>query len=446
MITGLLRVRRPFTLLLSFALTIAITSVSQAASLVIATVDNGHMQRMQALSNEFEETHPDINILWVRLTEPQLRTFVSSDVTTQTGLFDVVTVGMLEVPVWAERGWLKPFKPGATYAPEDLLVNIREGLSYRGQLYAAPIYGESSMLMYRRDLMQQAELTMPAAPTWQHVAAFAEKLHDPDNGVYGICLRGTPGWGENVTLVTTMANAFGGQWFDMEWEPKLTTPPWQQALSLYVDLLTRYGPADAVERGYNQNLALFQEGRCAIWVDATVAGGFVSDPATSKPAGAVGFAPAPTAVTEKGSHWLWAWALAIPSSVDAEREQAAQLFVNWATSRGYIRLAASRFGWGQAPAGTRQSTYATPEFISEAPWAEVELAAIGTADPTDATLPSSPYIGVQFAVIPEFRTIGDRVGGYIADALTGKLSVEEALEKAQYATKRRMDASRFPGW
>lgn len=417
---------------------------ARATTLVVATVDNGQMLQLQALSSTFEKAHPDIKLKWVTLGEHQLRQYVSSDIDTQAGLVDVVTIGLYEVPLWARRGWLMPVRPGADYDTGDLLDNIREGLSYQGQLYAAPIYGESSMLMYRKDLMRQAGLSMPTNPTWREIAEFAEMLDDPANGLHGICLRGTPGWGENMALVTTMVNAHGGQWFDMDWKPRLESKPWREAAGLYIDLLSRFGPKDAADRGYNQNLELFQAGKCALWVDATVAAGFVSDPRQSLWADEVGFAPAPVGITSKGAHWLWAWALAIPSDVEEKRALAAQKFIGWATSREYVQLVAAERGWKFVPSGARKSTYANPQFQQVAPWAKIELEAIRSANPGDATLPDSPYRGVQFAVIPEFITIGNRVGELMAQALTGRLNLDEALSKGQYSAERQMLLGGYP--
>ncbi|QBK04692.1 sugar ABC transporter substrate-binding protein [Hylemonella gracilis] len=417
---------------------LALSLPAAALTLVVATVNNGHMLQMASLSPEFERAHPNIKLRWITLSEAQLRKAVSSDIATQGRQFDVVTVGMYEVPIWARQGWLTPIHTTPEMEPQDLLPNIREGLSHQGRLYGAPIYGESSMLFYRKDLFARAGLSMPAQPTWSDIAHFAARLHAPKDKVYGICLRAKAGWGENITLLTTIANTHGAQWFDMQWRPQLQTPAWHEALSLYVNLLRRYGPPDAVQRGYNENLALFLAGRCAIWVDATVAAGFLADPGQNPHAQQVGFAPAPVGTTPKGARWLWAWALAIPSDIDAAHTEAAQTFVAWATSRTYIEQVAALRGWGLVPSGTRVSTYANPRFQRAAPWASHELAAIRGADPRNATLPPSPYLGVQFATIPEFAAIGDEVGQRIAEAVAGHLSVDEALALSQRAAQRRM--------
>jgi sorbitol/mannitol transport system substrate-binding protein len=268
------------------------------------------------------------------------------------------------------------------------------------------------------------------------VKELAGKIHDPKGGVYGICLRGKPGWGDNMALLTTMVNTNGGQWFDTSWKPQIDTKPWHDAISFYVDLMKAYGPPGASANSFNENLALFNEGKCGMWVDATIAASFVSDPKQSKVADKVAFAQAPMAVTPKGANWLWAWALAIPAG--SQKVDAAQTFIKWATSKDYIKLVAKEEGWGSVPTGTRKSTYATPEFVKAARFAEAEKKAIDTANPNDSTLPKSPYVGVQYAAIPEFQAIGVAVGQQMSAALSGKVTVDQALKTSQTAAEREM--------
>jgi sorbitol/mannitol transport system substrate-binding protein len=403
--------------------------------LVVATVNNGHMLTMQRLATEFERSHPGVHIRWVTLAEGQLRQQVAADVATHAGRFDVMTIGMLEAPIWGKRGWLLPFRPPAEYDVPDLLAPIREGLSVDGALYAAPFYGESSLTFARADLLKKKGLTLPEQPTWRELAELAEALHDPEHGVSGLCLRGKAGWGENMTLLTTMANGFGGQWFDRAWSPQLTSEPWRKAVSLYVELLRRFGPKGAASNGYNENLALFSAGRCALWVDASVAGAFVDDPQRSKVAGKVAYAQAPYGTTQKGSRWLWSWALAVPKS--SRHPEVAQEFIAWATSKEYVALVRELHGLRALPSGARASTYTLPGFLSENPYARYEHAAILAAQPGDPTLPPSPYRGVQFVEIPEFQSIGTVVGELLSALLAGG-DVDDMLARAQRVTERKM--------
>ncbi|HXD42542.1 MAG TPA: sugar ABC transporter substrate-binding protein [Ramlibacter sp.] len=422
---------------LALAAAMAIAGMAHAATeLVIATVNNGHMIEMQKLTKNFEQANADIKVKWVTLEEGVLRQRVTTDIATKGGQFDIMTIGMYETPIWGKKGWLQELKPDAAYDVDDLLPAMRNGLSVDGKLFAAPFYGESSMLMYRKDLADKAGVQLGDRPTWAQVKDLAAKIHNPKEGVYGICLRGKPGWGDNMAFITTLANTYGGQWFDMNWKPQLDSKPWHEAINSYVDLLKNYGPPGSSANSFNEILALFNSGKCGMWVDATIAASFISDPKQSKVADKVAFAQAPTAVTPKGANWLWAWALAIPSG--SKHVPEAQKFINWATSKEYIQLVGKTNGWGTVPTGTRKSTYANAEFLKAAKFATAEKAAIDTANPNDSTLPKSPYVGVQYAAIPEFQAIGIAVGQQMSAALSGKTTVDAALKASQNAADREM--------
>ncbi|PWC52521.1 sugar ABC transporter substrate-binding protein [Azospirillum sp. TSH7] len=412
-------------------------SSAQAETLSIATVNNGDMIRMQKLSDHFTKAHPDITLNWVTLEENVLRQRITTDIATKGGQYDVLTIGTYEVPIWTKQKWLKPLdKLGANYDVEDLLPSIRSGLTTDGTLYAAPFYGESSMVMYRKDLFEKAGLTMPEAPTWSFIGDAARKLTDKQNEVYGICLRGKAGWGENMAFLSAMANSFGARWFDMSWKPQFNTDPWKQTLTTYLGLMKDAGPPGASSNGFNENLALFQTGKCAMWIDATVAASFVSNPAQSKVADKVGYALAPDTGLGKRSNWLWAWSLAVPAS--SKKGDAAQAFISWATSKEYLDLVAKEEGWANVPPGTRSSLYANPEYRKAAPFADLTLKSIQAADPQHPTVQEVPYTGVQFVAIPEFQGIGTAVGQAFSAALAGQMSADQALQSAQALTTREM--------
>jgi sorbitol/mannitol transport system substrate-binding protein len=409
--------------------------------IAVATVNNRQMIEMQKLTVHFEKANPDIRVKWTTMEEAELRQRVSADVTNKTGQFDVVTIGMYETPIWAAKGWLREITPNDAYNVKDLIPTVRDGLSYNRRLYAAPFYGEGSMTMYRSDLFDKAGLSITNRPSWEQIAAAAAKIHNPAAGIYGICLRGRAGWGDNMALLGTMVNTFGGQWFDMGWHPQINTKPWRDAVSFYIQLLTKYGPPNAVNNSFNENQDLFAQGKCGIWVDATSAGGALIDPKFSKVAHATSFALAPTAHTPKGAGWLWAWALAIP--VSSKSSDAALRFVQWATSEPYLRLVTDTNGWAAMPSGTRLSTYQRPEFTKAARFAMTEAIAMVTANPRDATEGKAPYVGVQFVAIPEFQDIGEITGAEIRDALAGKQTVDQALQKAQVRVEQIMRAAGY---
>lgn len=422
------------------AISLITASSALAETITIATVNNGDMIRMQGLTDDFT-AKTGHKVDWVTLEENVLRQRVTTDISTKGGAFDVMTIGMYETPIWGGNGWLVPLDDlPAEYDAEDILPAMRGGLSHDGTLYAAPFYGESSMIMYRTDLVKATGMSMPEAPTWNEVAALARAMTDKENEIYGICLRGKAGWGENMAFLTATANAFGARWFDEDWKPQFDSKAWSNTLNFYLDLMADAGPPGASTNGFNENLSLFQQGKCGMWIDATVAASFVTNPADSTVADKVSFALAPDTGLGKRGNWLWAWALAIPAGT--QKEAAAKDFIQWATSKEYIELVASKEGWANVPPGARTSLYENPNY-KDIPFARMTLESILSADPLNPTVDPVPYVGVQFVAIPEFAGIATEVGQEFSAALAGQQTAKEALSKAQALTADAMDAAGY---
>ena len=410
---------------------LASTAIAET-KLTIATVNNGDMIRMQGLTDDFTKANPDISLEWVTLEENVLREKVTTDIAAKGGQFDVLTIGTYEVPIWGKKGWLVPLT--AVDDPADILPAIAGGLTVDGKLMAAPFYGESSMVMYRKDLMEKAGLTMPDAPTWEFIGQAARAMTDKAAETYGVCLRGKAGWGENMAFLTATSNSFGARWFDENWKPQFDQPEWKATLDYYLSLMADAGPPGASSNGFNENLALFNSGKCGMWIDATVAASFVTGK-DSTVADKVGFALAPDNGLGKRGNWLWAWSLAIPAGT--QKEEAAQKFVGWATSKQYTALVAEKEGWANVPPGTRTSLYENAEY-AKVPFAKMTLDSINSADPTKPTVKPVPYVGVQFVAIPEFAGIATTVGQIFSAALAGEKTSDEALAEAQAAATREM--------
>ncbi|MCL7998129.1 sugar ABC transporter substrate-binding protein [Brucella sp. 21LCYQ03] len=409
---------------------------ASAEELTIATVNNADMIIMQKLSSEWEkETGNKLN--WVVLEENVLRQRVTTDIATKSGQFDIMTIGGYEAPIWGKAGWLLEVDDlGDDYDYNDLIKPVRAGLTVDEKLYAVPFYAESSFTLYRKDLFDAAGLTMPDQPTYEQIKEFATKLTDKSKEQYGLCLRGKPGWGENMAYLGTLVNTYGGRWFDEEWKPQINSDEWKKAINFYVDLMKEAGPPGITSNGFNENQALFSTGHCAMWIDATSAAGRIYDPNQSQVADKVAFTKAPVEVTPNGSSWAWSWNLAIPASTS--KAEAAKSFLKWATSKGYVDLVGEKEGWVAVPPGTRQSTYANENYKKAAPFAETVLTAIESADPTKPTKDPVPYTGIQFVAIPEFQAIGTIVGQAVSSAVAGQQSVDAALDGAQRQAEQIM--------
>jgi len=299
---------------------------------------------------------------------------------------------------------------------------VRAGLSHEGQLYAAPFYAESSMLMYRSDLATQAAVQIVDKDSWDNIELAAARMHNPEEGVYGACFRGRPGWGDNIAVVATMATSFGAKWFDSTFRPQLDSAEWIAAVNFYVDLLNKYGPPNSTENSFNEILALYNNDQCGMWFDATIAPEFIN-------VGSTAYAQAPNAGFPDSAGWLWAWSFAVPAGTS--KVEQANRFIEWATSKEYIQTVANHpdFGWDVVPTGNRKSTYAIPEFQEAYEAAAAEKTAIESASP-EATA-AKPYLGIQFVSIPEFVEIGTIMSAEVAAALSGTKSVEDALAAAQ---------------
>nr|WP_170614621.1 sugar ABC transporter substrate-binding protein [uncultured Ruegeria sp.] len=423
------------------ALTFVATAAAHAQSITIATVNNGDMIRMQGYTDKFTEA-TGIDVEWVTLEENVLRQRVTTDITTKGGQFDIMTIGMYETPIWGANGWLVPLDGmSAEYDVDDILPAMAGGLSHEGTLYAAPFYGESSMIMYRTDLMEKAGLEMPEAPTWQFIREAAAAMTDRDNDINGICLRGKAGWGEGGAFITVTGNSFGARWFDENWKPQFDQPEWKEALTFFVDMMGESGPAGYATNGFNENLSLFQQGKCGMWIDATVAASFVTNPDDSTVADKVGFALAPNSEgVDKRANWLWAWALAIPAGT--QQEDAAKQFIEWATSKDYIELVAENEGWANVPPGARTSLYENDNYKA-VPFAKMTLESILMADPQNCCAQPTPYTGIQFVAIPEFAGIATQVSQEFSAVYAGQQTVDEALAKAQAFTAEEMEAAGY---
>jgi polyol transport system substrate-binding protein len=396
-------------------------------TITLAAVDNPQMADLKKLVGDFESAHSDITVKIVTLPEDQLRQQVTQDVATNSGRYDLFTIGTYEVPLWAKKGWIENLSPyiakDSSYDESDIIPGIHKALSYNGNLYAVPFYGESSMLMYRKDMLSAKGITMPDHPTWDQVAAAAKAVNS--SSVNGICLRGLPGWGEQLAPLDTVVNTFGGRWFDEHWNAQLTTPAWKDAVTFYINLLKSAGEPGAGNAGFTECLNAYNNGKVAMWYDATVgASNFTGDAASNS-----GYAFAPTKLKD-WSGWLWAWSLGMPSS--SKKKDAAWTFADWATSKDYIKLVGSKLGWAHVPPGTRTSTYSLSEYQQAAGgFAQVTVDSIAHADVTHPTVDPVPYIGIQYVDIDEFQQLGDQVSQEFAKVIAGGQSVDQALQKAQ---------------
>ncbi|MFD9883612.1 ABC transporter substrate-binding protein [Streptomyces alboflavus] len=408
-------------------------SGSGGDSINVLMVNNPQMVELQKLTAAHFTKRTGIKVNFTVLPENDVRDKISQDFANQAGQYDVATLSNYEIPIYAKNGWLREMGPytrkDRAFDQDDILPPMRQSLTgENGKLYGQPFYGESSFLMYRKDVFDKAGLSMPKKPTWQQVADLAAKVDGAEKGMKGICLRGLPGWGEVMAPLTTVVNTFGGTWFDKDWKARLDSPEFEKATRFYVDLVRKHGESGAAQSGYAECLNNLTQGKTAMWYDATAAAGSL-EAAKSPVKGKIGYVPAPVEKTES-SGWLYTWAWGLQKA--SKNPDKAWKFISWASSKEYEELVGEKIGWSNVPAGKRASTYENPKYREEAAaFQGVMRAAIADARPRDPGVQPRPAPGIQFVGIPEFTDLGTRVSQEISAAIAGRQSVASALDKAQ---------------
>ncbi|WP_405591494.1 ABC transporter substrate-binding protein [Streptomyces sp. NBC_01190] len=413
---------------------------SGSHSLNVLMVNNPQMADLQKLTAANFTKSTGIKVNFTVLPEDDVRDKITQDFSSQAGQYDVATISNYETPIYAKNGWLSPLtteaNADASFDQGDILPAMRESLTYQGQVYAEPFYGESSFLMYRKDVLAAKNLTMPAHPTWTQVADLAARTDGAQPGMKGICLRGQPGWGEMIAPLTTVVNTMGGTWFDKGWQAQLTGAGFEKATKFYVGLVRAHGEAGAPQSGFTECLNDLEQGKVAMWYDATSAAGSL-EAKDSPVAGKLGYAPAPVEQT-KSSGWLYTWAWGVQKA--SKHQEDAWKFISWASGKGYENLVGKQLGWSRVPAGKRTSTYANPAYVAaSSAFAKPTLAALEAADPASPGVQPRPAPGIQFVGIPEFTDLGTRVSQQLNSAIAGRTSVDSALKSSQSLAQKVAD-------
>ena len=411
------------------------TGGGDANSISVLMVNNPQMVDLQKLTADNFTKQTGITVNFTVLPENDVRDKISQEFSSQAGQYDVATVSNFEIPIYARSKWIAPLDDfiakDSGFDQADILKPMTASLTADdGKIYGEPFYGESSFLMYRKDVFDAKGLTMPAKPTWQEVADLAAKADGAQPNMKGICLRGQPGWGQLFAPLTTVVNTYGGTWFNQDWTPGVNAPEFKAATNFYVDLVKAHGENGAPQAGFTECLNNMQQGNVAMWYDATSAAGSL-EASDSPVKGKVGYVPAPVVKTQS-SGWLYAWAWGIQQA--SKKQDAAWKFISWASGKDYEKLVGTQLGWSKVPAGKRASTYSIAEYTAAASaFAGPTKAAIEAADPKNPGVQPRPAQGIQFIDIPEFPDLGTQVSQDVSAAIAGQTTVDAALDKGQQA-------------
>jgi sorbitol/mannitol transport system substrate-binding protein len=380
-----------------------------ADTINVLMVNNSQMVDLQKLTADNFTAKTGIKVNYTVLPENDVRDKISQEFSSQAGQYDVATVSNFEIPIYARSKWIAPLSDyiakDTAFDQDDILKPMTESMSKDGVVYGEPFYGESSFLMYRKDVLDSKGITMPPNPTWDQVAEIAGKVDGAQPNMKGICLRGQPGW-----------------------TPGVNAKPFVDATNFYVNLVQTHGEKGAPQAGFTECLNNLVQGNAAMWYDATSAAGSL-EAADSPVKGKIGYVAAPVKLT-KSSGWLYSWAWGIQMA--STKKDNAWKFVSWASSKEYEELVGQQLGWSKVPAGKRSSTYDNADYLKVASaFATPTKAAIESADPNNPGVQPRPAPGIQFIDIPEFPDLGTQVSQDVSSAIAGRMSVQEALDTGQ---------------
>lgn len=404
----------------------------------IATVNNNDMVVMEELTSEFT-AKTGIKVNYTVLSENEIRSKITQDVGLGGGQYDLFTIGAQDSAVYLNNGWTEPLdemlnkmsdEDKSWYDLDDVFPVVRDSLSSESKgLGALPFYAETTLLFYNKDIFQAKGLTMPENPTWEQVYDLAKAAQSKEDGIAGIALRGLPGSGQNMFIFSSIANAFGAQYYDENWNATFNTPEMKNAIEFYKKILADAGQAGPTSTGYTEALNLMSTGKAAMWYDASVSAGTLANSKDSSVSGKIGYAMAPLQVKQDATNTIGGWGIAINAS--SKNKDAAFKFLTWATSKEYINLVGEKKGWESAPSGTRISTYDNEKYKQAGDFADITKKAILQVDFFNPSVNKTPYTGNSIPNMAEYSSWGEQIAQLLASYLVGQKNIDSVLNEGQ---------------
>jgi len=337
------------------------------------------------------------------------------DISGTTSSFDVVMLDDPWFPKFAESGALEPLAPhyarigakgpGADFVPTSLALGKHPYA--KGELFALPLVGNCQMFFYRKDAL--SELGLDALRSWPQVLEAGRKLMGASKVPFGYVIRGEKG---NPIVVESMPIfwAFGARMFEGA-RVTVDTPQALKALKFLISLKS-VSPPGVENFNADQVANHMLQGSAAMTISWPAWVSTMEDPSQSRVAGKIGYGLMPGA-EKPGASVIGNWLLAVPKN--SARKELAFEFVKWITEAEQQKLNALEAG--NPP--TRLSVFKDPELLKRFPHYPVQLKALLHSEPRPRRA--------------DWMEIENSYGIYLSQALSGTLTPEEALARAQAA-------------
>ncbi len=330
------------------------------------------------------------------------------------------------------RFFMNPKLADPNYDPEDLIDGYMQNIGVAGgkkgylpgptgALFGIPFGSETSVLGYRKDIFKKHNLKVPE--TYDELLETACKIKQLEPGMAGLTSRGASGHQTSHAFLLHLA-PLGGRVYDDQWNPIINNAAGVKAGETLKKIL-ECGPEGGTSFGFAEMKNAFLQGKAAMFLDSTVVAGEVNNPEKSKIVGKVGWALHPKGV-RRGSQ-TGGFGIAIPRN--AQNKEAAFLLMQWLTSKRVDKMIALE---GGNP--SRFSTHADPQVNAKFPHMKIFGEALKHADPD------------WRPIIPTWGEVNKELGTTLSKAMTGQMSVKEALDEVARRAKAIQKKAGYYTW
>lgn len=400
-------------------------------SISVAVIPASYFDNLGTLIPQFEAL-TGVKVRVEKVPPGQIRQKAMLDLSSKTRTYATHAADPMYYPLYVANKWVDPLDrylsdPSLTdpawFDYEDILKAWRDADSIDGKPYGIPYDGEVTVQVYRKDLYDAKGLK--PADTFDELLANAKALHDPDNRLYGLALRGFAGAGQNMYIYPSLLRAFGGSWSGGS-GVSVNSPAAVQALQWYVDALTRYAPPAVRNWNWPDIADAFSQGTVGCYIDAHSSAAVLNNPDKSKVIGKIGFARWPKGPSGKRVTSIWNWGFPINAALGEKAKKATWLFITWAASAETQARTSWKFAGPAKRSGiNRTSLWRSPDF---------EAAMKGAGDNfVKAALESLEQdTDVEWRPrVPQWPAIGETMATSIQAALVGQKPPKDALDEAQ---------------
>lgn len=413
--------------------------LAEGQTVNVAVIPASYFENLITLTAEFEAL-TGIKVRYDKVPPGQIRQKVVLDLSAKTGNISTHAGDPMYLPLYAANKWTEELEKylndpkltdKAWFKYEDIFEAWRKADMVGGRTYGIPYDGEMTVQTYRKDLYDAKGLK--PADTLDDVVKNAKALHDPANRMWGFCLRGMPGAGQNMYIYPSILGAYGGKWFDAGGKIRVNSPEAVAALEWYVTNHNAFAPQAAQNWNWPDIADAFAQGTIGCYIDGHSAATVIANPERSKVIGKVGFARWPKGPSGRRVSSIWNWAMPINSALPEKARQATWLFIQWAASEEtQIRTSYRYKGPGKRYGVNRLSLWKSADYtktIGDAGdnFLQASLDSLGQ----DTDVEWRPRV-------PQWPAIGETMAKLIQGSLVGQLKPKQALDDAQVQVERIM--------